>query len=928
MPYIVPQALVFQEFNLVPAEITDPLRALIAGPHAYLLRYAEADEKGLGALGAYDADDDQSYAWPTKPVGSTIDESYVKLFMEDAKLVLFEDLIAADEIVAPVEGYRNRIRRAGSGGFAQNGDYARITELYDRDVRRGDRVYLRGVADGDEFELNTYVLDIVGEAVAATVGEVELAEANPEDQNVSATTSTVSGSSPGVTFAANAANYNGLVDGYINDTYTITVTASSVDDDHTTAKLKVTTASGLDEDDELIPGTNGSLFDVGERGLRISFTGAADLVVGTVYRVVVQSAFEQALAVSGGTYSGARDTTYIVEVTRGGEFDDEDEDKRPQVTVRTVHGVDASNGPVNVTGDNVAVAVGTKGVTITFYGGGAESSSVDEDTQLLDPVVGLRKGDIYFIDVTAQAEGRMSTLVLGHNLPGEMDEAEDLDLQIYLLKDLEIDKNRAGYDPLVNWEVSQSQLTVNSGIVAYDTTWTDGGELIPVVITSGDLFVEYRAWRSELASDVVSAVDEDELNDQVSGPIHPDNPLKYGMYKALANANGTAVKGVGIAEPDEDDSWAEALELLVGREDVYNLAPMTQSRSVQNLFAGHVNSQSSAEAGRWRAAFFNVAAVTETVKVSAATSSDEEEVLATLVDDPDSDGTQYTLLQVSSGNASVLELGARPGDIVRMLFGTSFGEQTYEEFVIDSIPNEETIKLVSGHTSAINSPEKIEIWHPMTKNEIAANVGEQAGSFGNRRVKVVWPDTVISGGLEVAGYYLAAALAGLRSGVVPHQGLTNLPVTGFDSVPRSTSYFNSTQLNTMAEAGTWVVTAGRDGTVYTRHALTTDNTDVNTREEQVVSNVDSISYLFRRRLSPYIGISNVTPGTLSLLRVEVLNCIEFLKANGFVERLGGQLIEGEIVRLEAHDILPDRVVIVINLTIGYPLNNIETYLVI
>ena len=43
--YVKPQVLVFQEFRIVPTEITEPLRAHIAGPHAVLHRYSDVDEK-------------------------------------------------------------------------------------------------------------------------------------------------------------------------------------------------------------------------------------------------------------------------------------------------------------------------------------------------------------------------------------------------------------------------------------------------------------------------------------------------------------------------------------------------------------------------------------------------------------------------------------------------------------------------------------------------------------------------------------------------------------------------------------------------------------------------------------------------------------------------------------------------------------------
>jgi hypothetical protein len=84
MAYVLPQALVFQEFNLIPAELTNPLRACIFGGHADLHRHADADEKLEISLGAYDKDAPVAYNWPSKATGSVIDISYVKVFIDDA----------------------------------------------------------------------------------------------------------------------------------------------------------------------------------------------------------------------------------------------------------------------------------------------------------------------------------------------------------------------------------------------------------------------------------------------------------------------------------------------------------------------------------------------------------------------------------------------------------------------------------------------------------------------------------------------------------------------------------------------------------------------------------------------------------------------------------------------------------------------------
>jgi hypothetical protein len=132
----------------------------------------------------------------------------------------------------------------------------------------------------------------------------------------------------------------------------------------------------------------------------------------------------------------------------------------------------------------------------------------------------------------------------------------------------------------------------------------------------------------------------------------------------------------------------------------------------------------------------------------------------------------------------------------------------------------------------------------------------------------------------------------------------------------------------MAEAGVWIVTEDNSGTPYTRHALTTDNLDLNRREEMIRRNVDSMSYLFLRRLRPFIGRTNASPSMVERLGFEVESVIRFLKANNRTQELGSQLIDGKVRTLRIHPLLKDRIEIVLDLVVPAPLNNIEVHLVV
>lgn len=916
--YVVPQTLVFEEFNAVPSEITAPLRAHVSGPHAYLVRHAGA-EKESGNLGAYDAGNDAAFAWPGRPAGGVVDPAYTRLFVDGARLEYFADLIAADDVVAPVAGKPNRVRIADATyGFRANGvGFPRLPALYDRDVKPGDRVKLRGVAGATSYALETYVQGLAADQVPALIAPATVDAGNGTTRAATSVVTQVAGVVNCNTLVCDLSAYVAYGDGVLDDTYTVTVTAASAGDDLRTATLRVASASGQDDALAVAPAEIDAFFVAGRRGLRLKFTCAGhagaslstdDLVVGQSWTVAVHDDYKAIAAASAGTYTGAVDATYVVEVTRGGLF----AGALPQVSVTTDVGNDRS-GPTAIAAVGVAYPVGAQGVTITFSASGA---------------TGLRRGDRFYVKATAAVDGRFGTLVLGHNLPAAIQAASDLDLRLSVEGDIAVPRDRIGFEPATNWDQSALQLTVRSGMLAYDPAFTSQGVPVALPVVAGTTYVEYRAWRQELAGDVGAINDPGLLDATIAGPLTPDNPLKWGVYHALLNSNGTNVKFTAVADPSDVAAWADVAALLVGRDDVYNLVPLTHDQAVLDLFAAHCAAQSSPESGRWRAMFASLPAVVQAPRVTPATSTDGAVVLATLADNVATAAADYTVLTVPAGNGQFLANGVRAGDVVRYLYSTSWGADTYQEFAVDSVISEDQLLLLAGPPAGVSTPRRVEVWHPFTKDEQAAAIGVRAAAYASRRVKATWPDQVSSGGTVMDGYYLCCALAGLRSGVVPHQGLTNVAIAGFDDVSRTTSYFNADQLNTMAAAGAWVVTQDRSGVVKTRHARTTDTTDINHSSEMVTANLDAISYLFLARMAPFIGVTNVTPTALARMHVELVSAIEYLKSNGFTDTLGSQLIDGTIVELRPHALLRDRVVGVIAVTLPYELDNLELHLVV
>jgi hypothetical protein len=937
--YVLPQVQVFQDFQAAVVANGNPLNAHISGPHAYLLRYAEENERSKGLLGYYDTVLDNNYAWPTLPAGAIVDEGYVKVYIKDALLKYYEDGLSTGSVITKVSGYSNRIRSATKAFKANGTAYPRSADFYDRDVAAGDVVKVRGLSSGVSVTLWTYVKNLIPDVVAAVVGASSADTNNGTTQSAAATVVKLAGADNCVYPLANVTAYDGLPSGDINETYDIIVTGGSVNGDLTTATLRILSGSGNDDVAEVVPAAAFQATTIGTRGLTVEFFNSAtggcsasataddvsadDLIIGQRWRINVTDNFAPATSASGGTYDSAVDTTYVVEVTRGGLFSSA---TKPQISVSTSNGADVS-GPTTVSASATAVAVGTVGVTITLTG------------------AGLRKGDKYYIECTGTTSGNYRTIELGHSLDTGITAGAQVEVTLYIRKPvLNVTKNRTGFAPLLNWDTSETELSVSSGMIAYDSTWTNSGVELPLNVIAeaskdyGAVYVEYRAWVQTLTNEVNFINNVGEIDDAISGALDPDNPLKWGVFKALENSNGTAVGYTAVSNPDDATAWADVLEALLGRDDVYNLVPLTRNRTVLDLYAAHVTALSSPERGLWRVLWVNLAGVPEIPVVSAgstvanhvtATTSDGETCLATIVDDPDTSGSQFTIVNNTNANGDFVTNGVRVGDIVRAAYvGDGFGGATYSEYTIAEVVSEDQLRLVSGPAAPINSAAKIEIWRSLSATAEAAEIALDAGSWGSRRIRAVWPDTIESSGTVMEGYFLAASLAGLSAGLLPQQPMTRVEIVGYSRVARTTVKFNRAQLDALAASGVFIVTQnGNNGQIFARHALTTGTyTDINQREESVTRNVDYVSYAVRDVLDPFIGIYNINQNIINRVSLALRESLDTFTVN--TTTTGPVLIAYTDLTVVQDSLLKDKLNVTVNISVPYALNNIAVRLIV
>ena len=941
--YVLPQALIYQEFSTVPTALTEPLRACPVGPQYALFRYSDADEKlTIKVTDSYEPDADESFLWPGRPAGGVVDFDYTRIFIDDALLQYYNDPGGDGSLIAAVDGYRNRLRFDALVLQTKNG-FSRSGVFLDRDVAPGDVLDITASACGDPYSLRTQILELVADVIPAVIDAATAESGNNATQGASTLDDQTAGDLNNVCVeSVDGSAYDGREDGQISETYEIEVVKASTGGNAETALLRTVALSGTEDPVEAAPAAFGSPTDIGGRGLTVTFNNDGcggsssvgpgidpdDFILGQKWQVTVNQAYTAPTVTSGGVYLGAFDTTYIAEVTKGGDIG------TAQVRISTTTGVDAS-GPTVVTALGVAVAVGTQGVALTFATG----------------PTGLVTGDRFLIGVVTQTEGAVKTAVIATPLPPALrgicmvgssssssssGSPPDLAVTFYIQKDIEVEENRAGYAPLVNWEQSETEITTKTGILAYDASWTNAGVMQPLPVRDGKVYVNYRALVFQWVNTIGTISDVSELSGQFSQApiIDKDNPLVFGVYNALLNSNGEDVKftAVGASSPIELEDWLECLEVLKGRDDCYSLVPLTFDKQVLDSFASHVEAMSAADVGRWRIAWFAQQAVTE--KSIYTTSLDPlrtgEVVLATISDDPDTSGTQYTLVAAAGEKFITGDITITPGDILRTQYqDDGFGNLSYSEYVIDAVLNDEELRLVSGPATPIITPAKMEIWRNLNKTQMAEEMALKPGLWNTRRAYLVWPDEVGNAGVMSPGYFLCCSLAGLRGSSLPHRPLTNVEIRGWDDLSRTTEFFNEPQLNTMAAAGWWIVTRDpKDGMVYSRHQLSTDNLDLNRREQSVTTNVDSISYTLLNRLKVYIGRGNVTKVMISIIEGEILSVMDYFSNFISSDILGPQVVSYSIQELRQHPLLKDRILAIIPMVIPYPLNNVEMHLVI
>lgn len=502
------------------------------------------------------------------------------------------------------------------------------------------------------------------------------------------------------------------------------------------------------------------------------------------------------------------------------------------------------------------------------------------------------------------ASGReIRTLVLSRNLPMAAREAESLEVALCVARNnVEIASSGLDGKPVV--EIRTTELTVEPNLHILDTAWVVDGKPVAVPVREAKLYVQYKAWCSELTGKIHEIRRPEELV-TIPGPDHPDNELKWAVKLALLNAGERPVKFIAVADPGVIKNWSTALSRA---KDVYGLVPLSTNPAVLKLFVERVNARSQAETGK-ECVLWQSVNVPPTVAVAAEhNSQDGCELLAAITE---STGSGF-IADVVYGNAQFVTLGIRSGDILRYITDAN-GD--YDEYVILTAINEDSLLIQGGQgLKACSEPKKIEVWRTLGTDELAHAVATMGANCNSKRIRAVWPDRVGNGHYIFPGYHLCAALAGLRSGCAPQQDLAGVEIRGITEVDRSLGLFDDMQLDMMSECGIWVV-VDSDGIAVTRDALTTaEYGNLADSNEAIVSNLDSVNKILRSEIASLLHSAQTSTAIQHNIHGMVHGKLLGLTVPR-IERLGPQIISAEVALPRRHVFIDNSVVLTLKLRV-------------
>lgn len=450
------------------------------------------------------------------------------------------------------------------------------------------------------------------------------------------------------------------------------------------------------------------------------------------------------------------------------------------------------------------------------------------------------------------------------------------------------------------------------------------------VIMSADVYFSYKALRSYLSSDFVQIEGSSDVLANL-GAADPENPLALASSIVLSNA-GISFKVLQVAT-DDNSGYLAALDILSTNEKVYVIVPLTQDKDVISAYASHCATQSMPAKSRWRIMYANMVMPATKVVVEL----NEGVLAAGVVAQGNTPATNYVK---DIANGLFVTNNVVANDFIDFYSGTTYQYSLLvKDIHNDTVAEVYTNKYVKGtegysledpaatKVAAVDETLNYEVCRVLSAAGIAEEMVIIAQSFGNKRLRLVQPDTIMINinGIDyiMPGYYLAAAYGALRASQPPHQGFTTLSISGIKRLYRSNKYFKDTQLDEMAGGGVfWVVQDDVDSLPYCIYQTTTDTTQLETSEDSIVATIDYCSKYYKTELKPVIGKFNVNTISAKYVSTVINTITDKLKRETY-PYIGPVLISGTLKSMETS---ADKIIPTVTIQVPFPVNAVDLYL--
>lgn len=444
-------------------------------------------------------------------------------------------------------------------------------------------------------------------------------------------------------------------------------------------------------------------------------------------------------------------------------------------------------------------------------------------------------------------------------------------------------------------------------------------------VVSATVYLSYRALRRDIANDFLTITSQSNAEATI-GSVNINNPMSVAASLIASAVSDMSYRILPI-ETDDANGYRQALDILSTNEDIYVIVPLTNDKDVVSAYASHCTTLSEPEKSKWRIMY-------------ASQEMPSTKVMVEINDGQLVEGSTDAECYIKdTANGMFVTNNARVTDFVDIYNASNSYQYSLQilEVLNESVVTCSTAKwmrtsegyseLEDKVTVSTQEAVKYEVVRVLDTQGVAEAISGIADSFKNKRLRLVYPDTIMlninSVSEMVPSYYLCVTLGAMRAGYPPHQGFSTIGLSGISRVLRANNMFSDDQLADMAGNGVfWVVQDTPEELPYVLYQTTTDNTQLETAEDSCVAVVDYASRYLKINLKKVLGRYNVNTISVNYVKTVINSVLDDMTSTSY-QYIGPILTGAELLSVETEG---DKIKPTVHIEIPYPVNGVDVTL--